>query len=332
MRIKTLPENYAGVLAPVVYEIDQADPAEIISVRIPGDDDEQIVGEKRLTGETEYTVNISNYLEARIAVEPVSGQWLGLGKAAKRSCTARIAVGGQASSVTQATGGCEVCPAGAILSESPTPCRIAFGEKDEIAVIAPGLRLTAKATMFRNDGASTEVALGNIICGDGIYVLVVDTEYVGSYLADGFGTYARMEVEITGGETVTVKRVYEIVPARPNTTRLCWQNRYGQVDYYTFATAETSIDISKSRSYLAQGYRAVGMTRDTVRRLVSECEPRSTIEWLSGILSSPQVWIAGRDGFAPVDVMSDNAVIHNGQPISLEITVRDAKRKTLKQA
>ena len=93
MNIKSIPENYTGALAPVVFQIWQADPENAITVQIITGQEEHIAGEKILSGEDSYSVNVANYCKGEINIEPITGEWSVIGNAMQRCCPVSIKSG-----------------------------------------------------------------------------------------------------------------------------------------------------------------------------------------------------------------------------------------------
>lgn len=118
--------------------------------------------------------------------------------------------------------------------------------------------------------------------------------------------------------------VYTVVPAVLGARRLAWRSSAGSIEHYTFPIEKSAtVETAKKRAYGTDGHLAV--TAGTERRttLVSAYEPRATLEALAGILASPDVWLAGETGYTPVDVMTEQAVIHrHGAVACMEIEIR----------
>ena len=126
-------------------------------------------------------------------------------------------------------------------------------------------------------------------------------------------------------ETLTVDAgacgsvAYTVIPAFSGARRLAWRSSAGGIEHYTFP-------VEKSESVETIRQRAYGAERRTV--LVSAYEPRATLEGLSEVLTSPDVWLAGDDGYTAVDVVTEKSVLHrHGAVTCLEIEIRP-KRKT----
>lgn len=332
MRIKSIPEEYTGTLTPVIYEIDQVEPSQTINIGIIGSNDNSIIGEKRLAGESSYTINTANYCGREIVIEPAPGKWTGFGKDAQRCSVSKIIVGEEMSQPTVVAGGAKTCPQKTILSDSPVQHTIACGETDEIAIIAPGSQISAKTVLVGNGNISEEINLGNIVCEDGVYLLVIDTAYIDSCLDGELEAYNIMKVQIADGSDILGNRNYRLVPASANSLRLCWQNPYGQIDYHTFRLTGETIGIDKSRAYVAEGYATTAITQDTTRYAISECLPKATLKWLSQIIAAPKVWVAENGTFTNADVLTDRLQMQSEYPEAIGIAVRNAKRLTIKQA
>lgn len=328
MTIKTIPENNSGALAPLIYEISGADTENIVTVEITDERGTKTIGEKKLHGETSYTVNAANYMARQITVKPVSDKWRGFGKAGERSTVSRIRIDNELSPATQITGGTEICKECRLLSNASGIPKLAPGEKDEMAFIAPGKTITAQALLSGNN-IGKKIDLGTIQCEEGVYVLIVDSDNMRQEGLDGF-TY--MEITISDNNTIIARRKYEIAHVSPKAVRLCWQNPYGQIDYHTFTMIEKRIEADKTKTYLADGYNTAGISLETTYYITSDCEPRETIQWLAEILKSPKVWMAGNGGFIRMDVLTDNAVVAGDAPGAISLAIRQAERENIKTA
>ena len=323
MNIKSIPENYTGALKPVVFQIWQALPEDVITVQIITGQEEHIAGEKMLKGEDTYNVNVANYCKGEINIEPITEQSTIIANASHRCCPVRITVGETTSTEVYVTGGEKICPLKTILSDSPEKHRIAPGEKDEIAIIAPETTISIVAKLI-DVSATTEIELGNITCANEVYVVLIDTENIETLIDKSLADYTTMTIEIKEENNILAKRDYQIVPATSNAVRLCWQNPYGQVDYHTFNLVEEKLDVSKNKALLNSGYTTIGITQEVVAKVVSECEPRKTMKWLSEIISAPKVWMVTQNGNVKIDVISDSTVLSQTKPNNINISFRNA--------
>lgn len=323
MNIKSIPENYTGALAPVVFQIWQADPENAITVQIITGQEEHIAGEKILSGEDSYSVNVANYCKGEINIEPITGEWSVIGNAMQRCCPVSIKSGETSSTKIYVTGGQKVCPTKKILSDSPSKHRISPGDKDEIAIIAPETSISVKAKL-NNISDMAEIELANTTCSNGVYVVSIDTEHIETLLEKPLCEFTKMTVEIKEADNVLAKREYRIVPTTSDAVRLCWQNPYGQIDYHTFNLVEEKFNVSKNKIYLSSGYTTIGLTQEVVTRVVSECEPSKTVKWLTEIMSAPQVWLVAQEKIVKIDILTDNTSFSNTQPGNINLSFRNA--------
>ena len=111
--------------------------------------------------------------------------------------------------------------------------------------------------------------------------------------------------------------------------RLAWRSSAGGIEHYTFPVEKSeSVETIRQRAYGAEGHLVARTRAERRTVLVSAYEPRATLEGLSEVLSSPDVWLAEDDGYTAVDVVTEKSVLHrHGAVTCLEIEIRP-KRKT----
>ena len=136
-------------------------------------------------------------------------------------------------------------------------------------------------------------------------------------------------------ETLTVDAgacgsvAYTVIPAFSGARRLAWRSSAGGIEHYTFPVEKSeSVETIRQRAYGAEGHLVARTRAERRTVLVSAYEPRATLEGLSEVLSSPDVWLAEDDGYTAVDVVTEKSVLHrHGAVTCLEIEIRP-KRKT----
>ena len=136
-------------------------------------------------------------------------------------------------------------------------------------------------------------------------------------------------------ETLTVDAgacgavAYTVISAPTGARRLAWRSSAGGIEHYTFPVEKSeSVETIRQRAYGAEGHLVARTRAERRTVLVSAYEPRATLEGLSEVLSSPDVWLAEDDGYTAVDVVTEKRVLHrHGAVTCLEIEIRP-KRKT----
>jgi hypothetical protein len=319
MNIKTFPADYSGALVPVIYTLDRIGPEEIIEVEILGEDGANVAGVKRLHGETQYTVNVAGYIQSRLAVEPVSSSGYGFVYPYGRTARSQIRAGGVLSNVSIITAGSEKCPVRIKIPGAPGIAVVAPGERDEIAFIAAAGSLTAEATLYGKAGSST-FQLTSTTTPGGLCVLCGKLSNISG--AEAIGENDEVEIAVRDSQGVVARQRYRIAAPKKSTVRMCWQNRYGQVDYYSFDLLEKSTTVDKNKVRVESGYETLGVSEEMSYTLVSQCETEKMIEWLSGILSSPRVWMIENDEAKPVDITTGSTVLKGKGPQALTLSVR----------
>lgn len=203
---------------------------------------------------------------------------------------------------------------------------------------APTLLTTLPAVRLLPDGSSEELTL----LTDAAQLVTViarsgDTTTAASYSVPEAGMHLfRIDArDFPGAETLTVDAEacgavdYTLVAPSGGSVRLAWRSSAGSLEHYTFPTeTEAVVETVKTRAYGPDGYVQTGEP-EWRRTLRSAFEVRPVLEALAELTCSPAVWLVTAEGYEPVEVVSEDAVVHrHGTMSCLEITIRPA-RKTL---
>lgn len=140
--------------------------------------------------------------------------------------------------------------------------------------------------------------------------------------------------DFPGAETITVDAgacgqvAYTIVPAREGAVRLAWRSHAGSLEHYSFPVVrETSLRVDKTRIRNADGLATLTSETESQTLLVSAYERSSVAEALAGVIEAPEVWLVGEEGYSPVDIATDEAVIRRHGALScLEIAIRSTRK------
>lgn len=203
---------------------------------------------------------------------------------------------------------------------------------------APTLLTTLPAVRLLPDGSSEELTL----LTDAAQLVTViarsgDTTTAASYSVPEAGMHLfRIDArDFPGAETLTVDAEacgavdYTLVAPPGGSVRLAWRSSAGSLEHYTFPTeTEAVVETVKTRAYGPDGYVQTGEP-EWRRTLRSAFEVRPVLEALAELTCSPAVWLVTAEGYEPVEVVSEDGVVHrHGTMSCLEITIRPA-RKTL---
>lgn len=331
MEIYREPTDYQAVGRDVIYGVTGADPAKTVEVEVRAGNDRKTVGIKRFRGQNEYLVNVAGYLRGSVEVKPVSIGRSGITTAGSRCIAAGIAVGNIASRETVLAAGTKDVSLFRRLSDAPARTPIAPGECDEIAWIAPQSNAAVQITLEADAGTDLEIALESIVCGDGMTILLIDTDDLAQRTAQAgraWADFSAMRVSVLLGDETAFYQQYTLQKSRSEAVRLCWVNEYGAVDYHTFVCcAEERFDVEKNRMEGPQGIEIISSQAETKIALISEYEPRAVMRWLAGAAAAPNVWIARGNAFEPVDVITGEVVVHDAEALSrLEIAIRPTRK------
>lgn len=201
---------------------------------------------------------------------------------------------------------------------------------------APTLLTTLPAVRLLPDGSSEELTL--LTAGAQNVTVIArsgDTTTAASYSVPEAGLHLfRIDArDFPGAETLTVDAGacgtidYTLVAPPCGGVRLAWRSSAGSVEHYTFPTeTEAIVETAKGRVYGPEGYVPTGES-ERRRTLRSAFEVRPVLEALAELTCSPAVWLVTAAGYEPVDVVSEDAVVHrHGTMCCMEITIRPAHK------
>lgn len=313
-----IPDNYTPTAAEARYAF-ALEQAGTVDVRITDAADGSLVAAKRFVEVAEAAFDAAPALRRATKVVPGTGG-TGVGQAAGRQIMVNVQV--FEANGTQPLGAAPtriflaaktpVTPP-ALLTTMPRERLIARGECDELLLLfekAGSVTVTAQ-------NRDSLTAQSYPVTTAGLRLFRLDTR------------------DFPEAETLTVDAgpcgtvVYTLIPARHGAVRLAWRSSEGSVEHYTFPVVRTeTVAATRRQAYGPEGYLSAGEeTRQQL--LVSAYEPRAVLDALAELLTTPDVWIAGDEGYTPVDVVTDRTVIRrHGTMCCFEAEIRP-KRKTL---
>lgn len=333
MKIANQPQAYQGAYPEVTYTLTEAIPDEVTEVEILGPDTSAVTGTKRMSGSSQYEVNIAGYVQRQLNIWPATETVCGIYPAPGRMATARIRVGSLTSQAVPVSGGTVRAETGHALTDKPDGGTLGRRDIEEVAFVAPGQSVTARITL---GGSSThQIALPSITCDDGMYVVLIAMQDIENRLAEaGKGpvtAYRTLTLGITAGSLGPLNRRYRIVDRSGNSTRLAWVNRYGAIDAFTFEHIGTElITAKKQRVCTRNGYEVLGSEAETETALHVAAGCAAQMRWLGGLIASPAVWRLEANGWEAVDVITDTLAVREEPLQGCEIRIRP-RRRTLMQ-
>ena len=308
MTFTQIPPEYAPLSGELRYTVTTQETA-TLDLRIADAGNGTLIGAKRFAGVTSASFDAAPYLRRTVAFVPTTGS-TGFRMADGRTVTAYIEA-----QAAQATGTAPTVPS----PQRPfLPCRplvrlISHGESDELTLFSDE---AVTVTVTAQSGTTTTAESYRTATG-GLHVFRLDTR------------------DFPEAETLTVDAgacgsvAYTVISAPTGARRLAWRSSAGGIEHYTFPVEKSeSVETIRQRAYGAEGHLVARTRAERRTVLVSAYEPRATLEGLSEVLSSPDVWLAEDDGYTAVDVVTEKSVLHrHGAVTCLEIEIRP-KRKT----
>lgn len=314
-----IPADGAPLADPVVYVIGN-DEAGTVLVRISRQSDGELLGAKRISGETSVAVDAAPCLRRAVRFIPAEGP---TGVYGAEDRMVRISL--RAKEEESASGTILIAPvltcyacraaakAPALLTSMPLSRILSPGECDELTL------LTAEAcpvTVTAQTGAALQ-AESYAVPERGLRLFRI--------AADDFPEAEVLTVDAGSCGTV----VYTLVPPPHGAVRLAWRSSAGSIEHYTFPVVRTvRVAAEKIRGCSADGYEISAPATERRLLLVSALERPEVLEALAELTATPEVWFAEPTGYRAADVLSDEAVVCRcGGVGTLEIEIRP-KRKT----
>lgn len=332
MNLTKTPENYQASFAEVVYAITDAPQNRPIEVAVYDSEQQNIIGIKRFNGQSSYQVNVANYLQRQFDVNPIVHPSCAIVADPSRLVGVSIKIDDSITSPKSwHTAGVVHSTTLRKLSNSTGLKKIAPDECDEISFIAPGCEVCAEFSLSGYE-KNYSFALSTIIADHNIHSLIVNMNDIdtrirqqGYVLAD----FSGLTVSASIDSVEFINQEYTITPRRRSSVRVCWLNRFGIIDYYTFIScANKSVSVENQRVYTQDGYKNNGSTSQFSSVLISEYEPQKTLQWLSELIASPRVWTIEDGRYNPVTIRSQSLVLHSTDLSRIEISVSPTKNTT----
>lgn len=223
------------------------------------------------------------------------------------------------------------------LTYSPLIKRLRLGEYDELAILAfeLGTTVTAKIKVTRKNATTQIYSYPGTITGRRMSVNVAVPT------GETFSNIWLIEVwvEVDGGRVTDIHSYMPDTSSRKNPVRVGWLNSLGGVDYYTFYGSKKSEVFSEKNLYqkdlpvnysISDRGSSVSSTISYEEvDLISDFEAEPVFQWLSGILTSPEVWITDGSQIQSIIVNTKNHPIITDELIQFRIKYRLANDKTI---
>ena len=329
MQIIATPPKYSPAYADAIFQI-EAPKNEKITLDIYNNDNSQIIGRKKISGATQYDINIANYAKRQFEISPIISDTTQFVIPSKRTINIKIGTPvGNASATLSA--GIYYPELNTLLSDCPTEKVIRYDESDEIPFRTKNGTLSAQITIYGKNKEDSLVLTTKEV-SEGMVVLTLNMPDINQTLTDksigDITEYNRMELRIMANAEQIITIQYKLIHRSKENTRICWWNPYGHIDFYTMQNiSQKNIRNFKTKIYSSNGYIPVENYSETELAMNSQFENYNTMEWLSQLVSSPKAWIYDNGIFIPIDITTNNIVTKSEQLTMMNITARETQKK-----
>ena len=328
MEIIATPAQRSSAYRDAIFSLSALE-SEQIDLDIRDETQNLLLGKKRLSGQTSYSVNVSNYAQRLLNVTPLRNNTSFFSHPEHRMASIQIQAGNTQGSVIL-TSGLEKIMFFEKLSKAPDPQPISPEHGDELALYTDDSALFADIILNIN-GQQQKIRIAEKEKKMGLCALYLSMPHVANKISDaGLGlleNYHDLELQITTEyNELVLSRKYTLEAASPKTLRLCWWNYFGQIDYYTFKLNRKSLLIDKQRIYSQQGYKTTGCQTETLYELISNCLNEENMNWLQELTAAPKVWIDDGINFIPVEILTQQIITGGNELVKMEISMTPCQK------
>ena len=309
-----IPLSGAPLGGPILYGVAGSAP-QTFDLRLYDADTRTLLGAKRFAGVASFVCDVAPLLRPAANFAPEAGP-TGFCEGVRRTvdvvAEATGSLDGAATASSRSFLPCaEETAAPALLSSMPRERLLAPGECDELTLLHEGaLNVVVTASGPRISAVrSYRTAMGGL--------------HLFRLAADDFAGAERLEVD--AGPCGRIG--YTLLPAPEGSRRLAWRTAEGSIEHYTFPVELRSTrSVVKRRARGAEGHVASATQQERRDLLRSACESRERLEALAGLLASPSVWSCDGARYRPVDVLTQEAVVHrHGALATLDVEIRSTR-------
>lgn len=330
--ITSSPQNYSPAFSALIYEI-ECESSDNFEVEIYDATTDELLGTKRYSDLDTHQVYISDYVQYQFDIQPLISSPCALQVDEDKLKGVYVKVDEQdATDATWHTFAVESVDQNQMMTNAPTKRKIAWAECDEFSFIATECSITARYFLLGEQGYY-QILNTSIDADNQVVSLLTDMSVIAQELeSEGFETsdFYQMILSVEVDDDVAFSVEYELTSVNYEHKRLCWINKYGAVDYYTFeGRSNSQFEVSKTRIYSADGYKVTNSEANTTMLLYSDFEPLDTMAWLSEMLASPKIWLVEKDGeYSNIDITTQSVVYDSDDLLRLEINVRNTLNQT----
>ncbi len=294
MKIDFIPQNFTPAEEGLLFgfSTESEEPLDVEIEIVEGDDD-TVVGIQKLYQVKEGVVNIAPYVTRFNNRKPCVGKGAVRGLEALESMCYKIRIGEvESESIRVSPLRRKVHPV-EVVTSMPERREIALGECDEVVLsVEPNMEVEADIS------CNKESVLYTMVSNDGLVRFLFSPDEFGA-------SSAKADVVLTANGNIVKELEYRVQPRRKRSLRLAWISEAGAIERYTFPMAYSqSSRATKRRIEGCEGVEVVALSAEESVKVVSYHEPRTTIEALSEIVSSPAVWVEVEGELRKVDILT----------------------------
>lgn len=321
MELLYAPEPFSPAFGEILYAVSVNENEKGSEINILDSNTDEIIGIKKVGESPVSYLNVADYVQYQIRINPLPRQDSGMIKIPERIFYSGIACQGWKSKNPH-TAGIRSAEPYTLLRENESYW-LGEGEQDEICWIAKTGNLSAKA-LFPVDGEdSVEIGLGNINVSEKTMIaLVLNSKHLEEEIriqGKKWSDLTHFFVEIYTEEELKIRIEYRIKPHNCGKIRMAWWNCYGGIDFYSFETVTEETAITEKTNTPDNRLNFPKKTK-IQKKASTTWGYKKKAQWLAGMMAAPQVWMEENGTFIPVKIQDNKMTVQHPEKNAIEIS------------
>ena len=319
MEIISSPPEFGPAFRDVLYTFRTDIPEAMHEIEMLDPEGTTRQGLKRFTGEREFTVNAAPYLRSSAPIAPLPFRDSGLVVPEHRTLKSVVRANGLQNSTVHTTGIAGPLYNAPLSGLSGTRV-IGPDEQDEVSFIPDAGEISARVVFGPGTDTPEEISLGALTLPDrNLVAAVVNMNHLAGLLHQRNRSVTEFDAFVlrvqNSGETV-MEIPYRIRKGHGDGVRVCWWNRLGGIDAYTF-DATRNVTLTRLRETEDGERYSRNCLKKTVTAVTAPLKKRQAEE-LAGLVAAAGVWILDGTDYAAAEVRTDRCPVYDERLRTLE--------------
>ncbi len=339
MYFDKIPQGTPGAGADIIVSLAGCDPELVTEVRIMKDG--ELLGIKRFAGEEAYDINAACYLRDTVGPAPLISDIGGFHDHTPRlphfsvvasqyrgedDGPAEEAAWVDSGPVYYTAGWDADCPPDTGLTSIEDHYEMTTGETMEFSFISGPRTFSGSVVLTAPDYSYLVSFINSSAAERAMYTFNLVPAKIEDIVGEAIDETMEMAVKVTYSYSeVVLEKTVKVRDRHTGQVRLCWLNRYGALDYYTFSAVRTEgLTVDKSRVLSGESYRVADFETGRTMTVQTPYRTPAYIARIATVIASPRVWRIEDNRATEVDILTDRVELGHDGPQRLVLTFRES--------